>query len=228
VTKGEGESGVPPGGGVSEEATRLIFAVCHEIGNMVAAVRLQAHLLDDDLVPKQLAKTSVEIDDLSARMSAMLALVRPLMSQPRSEPTGVQPLTIFAAVQQALDDYGGRGMTLDVICESDLPGIVTDPDVMHHLLLTLVFGAVETAQHKGTVTVKASLSNGGVVFAVEDDAEEDTQLMDWREHMLRGRPLTCAVADFILRKHNGSLAVCREDGVTRVSLCFGETGAAKS
>jgi K+-sensing histidine kinase KdpD len=111
-------------------------------------------------------------------------------------------------------------MALSVECEDDLPTVTTDPDVMHHLLLTLVFGALEAARRRGAVTVKARQRGGGVVFSVEDDAGEDKHLLDWREHMLRGRSLTCAVADFILRKHQGRLEVSREEAVTRVSLIF--------
>ena len=109
---------------------------------------------------------------------------------------------------------------LEVSCPADLSPVATDPDVIHYLLLTLVFDAVENAHHKGGVRVTAREVGDCVVFEVVDDAREDDQLLDWREHMLRGRPLTCAVADFILRKHKGRLEITFEDDRTRVSLLF--------
>jgi signal transduction histidine kinase len=203
---------------LSETATRLVYAVCHEIGNLVAAVRLQAHLLDEEMAPKELAVTSVEIDDLAARTSAMLALIRPLLSASPAEGAAVSPAQISAGISQALEDHGGRGMVLEVECDPDLPMIVTDPEVMHHLILTLVFGAVEAGEHKGQVTVRTTRSGDDVMFCIEDDADEAEQLLDWKDHMLRGRPLSCAIADFILRSRSGRLEVRREDGLTQVLL----------
>jgi two-component system OmpR family sensor kinase len=201
-----------------DETTRLVAAICHEIGNMVAAIRLHAHLLDEDLAPVQLAVASVEIDDLAGRMSALLALVRPLMNRGEALGSEVRPAAILAAVQQALDDQGGRGMSLSVDCAPELPLVSADPDVIHHLLLTLVFDAVEWAEHKGEVQVSAREVADTVVFEVADDGREDDQLLDWREQTLRGRSLTCAVADFIARKHGGRLEVDREGDRTRVLL----------
>ena len=65
----------------ADSSNNLVFALCHEISNLVAAIRLQAHLLDEELDARGLAVSSLEIDDLSARCAALLALVRPVLNE---------------------------------------------------------------------------------------------------------------------------------------------------
>jgi two-component system sensor histidine kinase HydH len=207
-------------GGEEDEATRLALALCHEIGNLVGAVRLQAHLLDSEHSPKELAVASVEVEDLCARSSALLSLMRPLVSRvSRRTYEGVVPAAILNALQFILEDCGGRGVVVSVECREGLPGVAVDPDTMQQMLLTLAFGAMEAARPKGRVGIRALPGKGPdeVCFAVEDDGPDD-ELGDWSQQMLRGRPLVCAVASRMVTWWGGRLEVGRSDGVTRVAL----------
>lgn len=206
--------------GDEDEATRLALAMCHEIGNLVGAVRLQAHLLDSEDSPKELATASVEIDDLCARSSALLSLMRPLVSRvSRRTEEGVVPAAILNALQYILEDCGGRGVVVSVECREGLPGVAIGPDTMKQMLLTLAFGAMEVARPKGRVGIRALPGKGPdeVCFVVKDDGPDD-EPMDWSQQMLRGRPLACAVASRMVAWWDGRLEVSRSDGVTRVAL----------
>ena len=77
-----------------DEVSRLVLSICHEAGNLVGAIRLNAHFVDDRLSALELAAASVEIDDLSARISSLLALVRPLVATEVPKLPGLCP---FAA-----------------------------------------------------------------------------------------------------------------------------------
>jgi len=206
--------------GEEDEAARLALAVCHEIGNLVGAVRLQAHLLDSEFSPKELATASVEIEDLCARSSALLSLMRPLLSRvPRGGEEGAVPAALLNALQYVLEDCWGRGVTLSLECREGLPDVAADFDTLQHLLLTLAFGAMEAALPKGRVYIRAlpGEASDEVCFAVEDDGP-DEELADWSQQMLRGRPLACAVASRILARRGGRLEVDRSHETTRVAL----------
>ena len=47
--------------------TELAFAIAHEVGNHLGGIRLQAHLVDEDLDVRELAEASILIDGLAGR-----------------------------------------------------------------------------------------------------------------------------------------------------------------
>lgn len=205
-------------GASPETLQRLVRATSHELGNQVAAVRLQAHLLQGDLGPKALANASIEIDDLAARMSALLALARPLVAPLETE--AVPAAAILAAAERVAAGQGGRGTLLGADFDPGLPTIVVDADAVQNLLVTLVFGALEAARHRGEVRLLGAAVDGEVRLCVEDDAPEDAQLTEWRDAQLRGRVLACALADEIVGRLEGRVEVARTDGRTRIVLCL--------
>ncbi len=207
-----------PQSGDTKDGTELVFALCHELGNLIGAIRLHAHLLDEEMGPKALAVTSVELDDLSARASALLGHVRPLLSSGPRDIDKVAPAAVVANVRQLLEEHGGRGVALSSETEPDIPAIEVDQEVLHQLLVSLLFAALEAASREGSVWLRAESRADGVAFTLEDDGEVDEDPAGWREQMMRGRPLLCAVASNILAKRRGHLEVTRRDGRTRVAL----------
>jgi nitrogen-specific signal transduction histidine kinase len=212
------KASVMPDAGSEPGAAELIFAMCHEIGNAMAAVRLQAHLLDDELDAKSLALASLVIDDMAARSSALLALVRPVLAESGGASLPTKGDAIFAALARALEEHGGRGASLRFESESDLPEVSADPEVIHFLILAQVFCALEAVQPRGSVRVSAAREGSELVFAVEDDGLLDDEEIDWRSQSLRGRSLACAVADHVLRKQNGRFGLARRGDLNRAEL----------
>jgi signal transduction histidine kinase len=202
-----------------EEAQRLVFAMCHEISNLVAAVRLHAHLIDDDLDPRGLALASIEIDDSSARSGALLALVRAVLGRPHEDGTHAQAAAIVLGLQYAIDEHGGRGVAITVQAAGGLPKVQADPQVMHYLLLTHLYGAIDSAPTGSEVRVVVEPGNGEVRFVIEDTGSADEEHLGWKKAALRGRVLSCAIADFVLKKIGGRLEVERAEKGTRTSLC---------
>ncbi len=203
----------------SDNAKRLVFAMCHEISNLVAAVRLQAHLLDEDLGARGLAVASLEIDDSSARSSALLALVRPVLSDPKGDPPPIDADAIAFGLERALEDYGRRGVELTIDSSRELPKVKADPEVIHYLLLIHIYNAMETVGSGGNVGVRFEARSDEVAFIVEESGEEDEEHLHWQQGSLRGRTLSCAISDYVLGKRGGRIAVSRQDERTRTEIC---------
>jgi nitrogen-specific signal transduction histidine kinase len=201
--------------GDADEA-ELVLALCHEIGNLVGAVRLHAHLIDDQMGTRDLALVSVELDDLSARASALLAHPRPLLSNGPGTLAAVSPAAVLGGIQRLMDEHGGRGAKVSFDVAAGLPDLQVDLEVVHRLLESLLWIALESASSHGSVSLRAEAHPRGVAFVIEDDGEVDEDPALWGEQMLRGRPLLCAVAQNIVGKRGGRLEVSRNDGSTRV------------
>jgi nitrogen-specific signal transduction histidine kinase len=202
----------------NDEGTRLCLAVCHEIGNLLGAVRLQAHLLDEELGRKQIALASVEIDDLSSHAAALLRQLRPLLAPPLDPLPSEDPASVARSVERELAEQGGRGVQLEVRAPAGMPRVAIEREVIHHLLTSLLYLAREAAQPRGHVALRVEERSGELAFVIEDDAMDAEDPSGWRRQALRGRPLLCAVADHILRRRGGRLEAGRRDGRTRIEL----------
>ena len=199
----------------NSSAADLTFALCHEISNLVGAVRLHAHLIDDDMGPRELATAAVQLDDLCARSGAMLAHVRPLLSDAPASMGTVGPQELVQSVRVLLSQQGGRGAALEFGCDDALPEVRVDREVLHHVLQSLFFASLEGAS---AVSLRATADPDGVAFVIEDDGGVDEDPADWRSQVARGRPLLLAIAENILAKRGGRLDVVRECERTRISL----------
>lgn len=199
-------------------AANLVFALCHEISNLVAAVRLQAHLLDEELDARGLAVASLEIDDLSARSAALLALVRPVLSEPPEEILPVGAEVIAVGFERALAEFGGRVFEIAFDVAPDLPEVRAQTEVFHYLLLSQAYGAMEAMGKDGCLCVEVRATEKEVVFALVDQAKEDAQHLAWWDAALRGRALECAVAHHVLAKAGSRFEVRRQGGCNRTEI----------
>lgn len=202
----------------SEGRRNIVYALCHEVGNLVGAIRLNAHLIDEDSPAIELATASVEIDDSSARIRSLLALVRPLLTGAAEPASGVDAETLVRGVADALDEYGGHGVALRVEAPDGLPRVPGRPEALHHLLATLGYYAVEEARPRGRVGIGAGRVGGNVVFRVEDDGREDKQLGSVRAGVATGRALACEVAKILVADFGGAVDARRVGDVTRIEL----------
>ncbi len=202
----------------ASDAATLVFAMCHEISNLVAAVRLQAHLLDEDLNARGLAVASLEIDDLSARAASLLALVRPVLSAPRGDVPVVGASVIALGFERAMAEYGGRGFEIVYEPEQDLPEIRAESEVFHYILLNHAYGAMEAMGSEGKLRFSVAADAKEVVFAIEDHAAADEQHLTWWQASLRGRALESAVAYHILAKRGARFEVRRSGNCNRTEI----------
>lgn len=205
----------------ANDPSQLLFAVCHEISNLVAAIRLQAHLLDEDLDARGLAVASLDIDDLTARTASLLAMVRPMMSPAPESIPSVSAGVIAQGIERALSEYGGRGFEITFNIEPDLPDVTAEPELFHYLMLCHAYGAMEAMEElgeRGQIRIEVTSREKEVVFAIEDEAPKDAEHLSWWKASLRGRALESAVTHYILDKRGARFEVRRVGGLNRTEL----------
>ncbi len=87
----------------------LLMALCHEVGNLLAATRIAAHLVAKGLLAgPAVVSTAVEIEAETALAGAFLGQVRPLMGAAAVRPSRVTVSEIFAALERNLGPRRGR------------------------------------------------------------------------------------------------------------------------
>lgn len=177
-------------------AEAIVFAICHEVGNLLAAIRLHGQLLDED--------SGAQIAELAARSGALLALVRPLLSDERPQPTAVAPRDLLQGLHPALDDPGDRRLRVDLESAADLPPVAIEGDLVHHLLLVEILAAFEDLAPGGAVGLGAERAGDAVDFVLEDatPAREPAPAPQ-----LTGRALTVALAEHLLARRGGGVSV---------------------
>ena len=198
----------------SDPGTALQVAVAHEVGNLLAAVRLSAYLLPAG-EPRERARGARQIEQLAAQAGELLSQVRPLLSAlPAS--TAVAPGEVLEGVRRALADAPGFER-LDVRpAPEGLPDVRVDPDALLHALLALTRGALEAVAEGGRVRVRASRSGRRVAFEISDAGAPYEPAP--RGTLPRGRALAVRLADAALRRDGGGAQVRSGRGGTRVRV----------
>jgi nitrogen-specific signal transduction histidine kinase len=196
------------------EPMGLVLALGHEIGNLLAATRLHAHLIDAEMTEAELSEVSATIGELSSRMGSLLAQVRPLVSPVPGDAPHVDLVAVLDGVRCGVEESCDARVAVDLESAAGLPMAAIDPEPLHHILLTSVYQALEESAPTGRVAVSAVTQAESVVFRVDGETELEADAGS----ALRGRTLLCAVADAILRPRRGQIAVHPLDSGNRVEL----------
>ena len=196
----------------------LVFSLCHELGNLMGAMRLHAHLLDDGMGPADLARTAIDLDDLSARSAALLGLVRPLLSPQARSPEIVPVELLVGNLEGLMVAHGGRGTAVNFETEPGAGGVRVDVGMIQRLLQSFLYLALEATAGSGRVKVRAATQGDEAAISIEDDGAEGEDPAAFREQMMRGRPLLSAIADAILAKQGGRFEAERDGDWTRITL----------
>ena len=170
---------------MTRAAHELVFAVCHEIGNLLAAIRLHSELLDET--------SAAGVSQIAGRAGSLLALVRPLLAGCAAS-AGVEPIQVLDDLRRGLESTEER-VRIELKSAATLPDVETDAETLHHLLLAAVFAGLHDEPDQ-PVRVWAEDSGAGVAFVVggagdPGPAESATALS--------GRRLVQALADRLLR-----------------------------
>jgi len=195
----------------------LVFALCHEIGNLLAASRLEASLLTTVGESGELAHAAERISEISARAGSLLALLRPLLVPNEIEALATDPVEILGGLRRGLDASCDERVGIDLDSAATLPAAALAGEVIHHLLLTEIFFGLEAAGSEGGARVSARALDGCVVFRVDSGACPD---LDQGSGPLRGRPLAHAIAGALLAHQRGRLEVSQGEGRTRVDFAL--------
>ncbi len=196
------------------EAVGLVLALGHEIGNLLAATRLHAQLIEPESTGAELSEISATIGALSSRMGSLLAQIRPLVSPVPEGAPNVDPIEVLDGLQRSIEESCEARVVIDIDSAANLPMAVIDPEPLHHILLTFIYEALEDSEPSGKVAVAAFAQANSIVFTVDDESKFE----DVAGGALKGRALLRAVADAILRPRGGQIAVCSRGAGNRVEL----------
>jgi signal transduction histidine kinase len=193
----------------------LLVALAHEVGNLLAAVRLSAHLLPHAAEPRERARGARQIEHLAAQAGELLAQVRPLLATSRSH-TAVAPAEVLEGVGRALADAPGFEKLAVMAPARALPDVRVDPDALLQALLALARGGLDAAPEGGSVSLGARRAGSHVAFELADAGRPIEQPQAGA--LPRGRALAVRLADAALRRDGGRAEVTARAGVTRVRV----------
>ena len=197
----------------------LLHALVHEMGNLVGAIRLQTHLIDQEMSPRDLVAARSEIDVLGARVSALLVLVRPSVGDlGREHGMGVHVSDVLATVEHGLETLLVPGVELEFVPISEDALLRIDHNALQALVTSLVHLGVEQVRPSGRVRVFAESRADEAGVVIEDDGGEDSTLVEWSSGPYRGRALICALAHDLLTRCDGRLEVASSGTSSRVGL----------
>jgi hypothetical protein len=166
----------------------LLFALCHEVGNILAAIRLHSRFDDEE--------SRARVSELTDRAGSLVALVRPLLSDPPPRVPALDPLELLEALRRGLDDAGAARVRVDLKSAVDLPGVAIDGETLKHLLMADLLAALENLPAGERVRVVAEPAPDGVAFVLEVPGPESSS-----------RALARALAAAILGERGGGVAV---------------------
>ncbi len=157
----------------------MVSTVSHELKTPLTSVQMAIHLLLEEVVgplnPKQLELL------LAARQDSdrSLAMINDLLDLTRIEQGRVkldlQPQTVSALVEGALDRVRSRaanaGIAIETQLDGDLPEVLVDHDRIEHVFDNLIVNAIQHTARGGTIRIEAAAQGERVHFAVEDSGE---------------------------------------------------------
>jgi signal transduction histidine kinase len=198
----------------------VLAVVSHELRNPLSTVTVAASILKDMVpVPETGQKSIASILRSADRMKRMIQDLLDLSTiqagrltiDPR--PLDTRPL-LEEAVEAFQPEAAGRGLTLSLDVEGELPMVRADRDRLFQALANLVANALKVTA-SGEVVVSARAEGRSVVFSVHDTGpgipeEQQERLFEpyWRgQTTYQGTGLGLAIARGIVEAHGGRIWV---------------------
>jgi hypothetical protein len=207
---------------MSDADTRhaLVFALAHEIGNHLAGIRLEAHLLDEELDARGLARASVAIDSLAGRAGPLLALLRPLLAPGAPRAVGSRLAAVLESVRRQLEEegVGGRPVELEIAPEAAADGPAFEG--LHDLLLALVGepGSLPPGRSPIVFRLGRQGHESELVCELPGEVFAEIGAGQGAAPALRGRVLAVAIARVLVADAGGRVELPSESGRSRIVL----------
>lgn len=181
----------------------LVFALCHELGNLLAASRLEAYLLQAGPSPPDRAGVEAAartISRVAARSGSLLAQIRPLLAPETHTVESLEPIEVLDQLRSGLEEECAARLRVDLKSAAMLPDVSANGESLHHILLTQIFGALE--DHEGPIHISAHARGDSVAFRVQPANRYRQEGV-----ALAGSGLTRAVAARVLDHFGGGIEV---------------------
>ncbi len=194
----------------------LVRPLCHEIGNLMAGIRLTAHVLGGERdVPDRMALARDQ-QRMVAHAGALLALVRPLVSPDSVERRPVGTADLLAAVSRGLGDVVPVDQRLSVPKGRGLPDVRADADIAHHGLVALLLASVEAAGAEGHVRLRAVREDRKLLLTLTDPGAPAEPAA--RGETPHGRALQIAAVDAAMRAAGGRVRAVDAPRGSRIEI----------
>ncbi|MCU0671657.1 MAG: MASE1 domain-containing protein [Myxococcota bacterium] len=197
----------------------LASGVAHDFNNILAAIRVNAELLERRARDAEQAHLVGEIDHAVARASE---LCRQLLAYAGRTPTPLGPVSLPSVIDDVCrlaSPSIPKDVRLEIDAPDDLPSVNGEASQLRQVLLNLVLNAVDAiGARKGTVRVEARAEDELVRLVVEDDGDgmdPDTlaRIFDpFFTTKSKGRGLGLAAVAGIVKSHEGTLDVTSTPG----------------
>jgi hypothetical protein len=194
------------------------------VGNLLAAVRLSAHLLPHASEPRERARGARQIEHLAAQAGELLAQVRPLLAT-RRVGTTIAPNEVLEGVGRALADAPGFEKLTVLAPARPLPDVRVDPDALLQTLLALTRGGFDAAAEGVPVTLGARRDGKRVAFEIIQAGRPIEEPAPGS--LPRGRALAVRLAAAALRLDGGDCRAVSRAGTTRVRVLVAVAPAAQ-
>ncbi len=191
----------------------LVFSLCHEVGNLLAATSLQAHLIGSGATQEEIDLASLTLVGAALRGGSLLALIRPLLAPETVGAQAIDPLSALERIPHSVDSRDAERLEVDLKSASGLPRAWIDAELLHHLLLIEIQGQLGASS--APVRVEVERAEDSLVFRlIHQEISEETDA----EPELVGRLLTRVRAQEILSRHGGCVELERRADTTRIDF----------
>jgi signal transduction histidine kinase len=200
--------------------TPYLLAVCHEVGNHLAAARLSAHLIGRSRNGREIVDGARTIEGLTTQAAALLATVRPLLRDDGARPGPSSPGRLLEALDLELEALGVDRGAVQVRIPRRIAEMRAITDLVQPALVNLALSAQGAAGPKGSVRVSARRDGQRVRIRVADDGPPIDLEQVRSRSVQRGRALAVSIAEALVRRAGGKVEVSAGRGGTRVDLLF--------
>jgi signal transduction histidine kinase len=199
----------------------LSSGIVHEIKNPLVGVASGLDLLSDRLDEADLRSQRIlgqirdEIHRMEVALQDLLSYARP--KEPRLvRATPEQLIERLITLVRPQAEAGGTSVRYS--CESDLPPVEVDPDLLNQALINLALNGIQAMEPGGVLDISASRAGDTVRFSVSDTGTGIPQerLQDILKPFFttkhQGTGLGLAITRGIVERHGGRLEVESEPG----------------
>ncbi len=200
----------------------FIRSISHELRTPLTAIKGWSDTLrEDELGDRELAIKGLEV--ISGETERLSNMVEELLDFSRIQQTmkvaAFERIDIFAELEETTflfkDRANREGLTLHCVCQEELPPIKGDRARLRQVFSNILDNAIKYSREHGTIRVEAALINEAVQIVFSDDgigisseALPNVKNKFYRANNRKpGSGIGLAVADEIIRAHNGTLEI---------------------